>query len=218
MIGADHGPWRRSAGRRSNHVRFFASKRAGGRRRGHAGGGRCQRSSRPGSATVRPHAQGARRKRAAVLSLSARRQEAEDVGRRLGEGGDRRRVPGFREARGRAHATRARRPSRVALARQCGGVGLCDHRGLPRHHDRSARQIRGGRLRRGRRLVLPARPRPLDPGHRPRELPIRAGVRQRLFLGVRHLQHHRLDRSHAARRAGEDFRRAGGNLRALSEG
>ena len=54
----------------------------------------------------------------------------------------------------------------------------------------------------GRRLVFPARPRPLDPGHRPRGLPVRAGLRQRLFLRVRHLQHQRLDRPYAARGAG----------------
>ena len=35
--------------------------------------------------------------------------------------------PGLGEARRRAHDARARRASRAALARQCGGVGLCDH-------------------------------------------------------------------------------------------
>ena len=89
---------------------------------------------------------------------------------------------------------------------------------VPRHHHRSAGQIRDRGFWRGRRLVLPARLRPLDPGDRPRELPVRAGVRQRLFLRVRHLQHQRLDRSYAARGAGEELRRAGGDLREIPEG
>ena len=76
---------------------------------------------------------------------------------------------------------------------------------------------RDRRFRRRRRLVLPARARPFDPGPRPRGLPVHPGLRQRLFLGVRHLQHHRLDRPHAARGAGEELRRAGLDLRQLPQ-
>ena len=57
------------------------------------------------------------------------------------------------------------------------------------------------RLRPRRRLVLSARPWPFHPGHRPRRLPVSARLRQRLFLRVRHVQHHRLDRAHFARGA-----------------
>jgi oxalate decarboxylase/phosphoglucose isomerase-like protein (cupin superfamily) len=62
------------------------------------------------------------------------------------------------------------------------------HRGtLPRHHHRSAKPVRDRRFRSGRRLVFPARTRPLDPGAGPWHMRVRACVRQRLFLGVRHL-------------------------------
>ena len=103
--------------------------------------------------------------------------------------------------------------ARAALARQCGGMGLRDQGPMPRHHHQPARPVADRRLRRRRRVVLPARLRPLDPGHRLRGLPVRAGVRQRLFLRVRHLQHHRLGRAHAARGAGEELRGAGRDLR-----
>ena len=54
-------------------------------------------------------------------------------------------------------------------------------------------------------------------GDRLRGLPVRARVRQRLFLRVRDFQHQRLDRAHAARGAGKEFRRAGADLRELSQ-
>ena len=107
--------------------------------------------------------------------------------------------------------------ARAALARQCGGMGLRDQGPMPRHHHRPAGSLADRRLRRRRRLVLPARVRPLDPGHRRRGLPVRARVRQWLFLRVRHLQHQRLGRAHAARGAGEEFRRAGVDLRQFPE-
>src|SRR5215471_12593087 len=65
------------------------------------------------------------------------------------------------------------------------------------------------RLQCRRRLVFPARVRPLDPGYRLRGLPVRARLRQRIFLGIRHVQHQRLGRPYAARGAGEVFRRTG---------
>ena len=107
----------------------------------------------------------------------------------------------------------ARRAARAALARQCRRMGLRDQGPVPRHHHRPAGPLRDRRLRARRRLVLPARPRPLDPGHRPRGLPVRPRLRQRLLLRVRHLQHQRLARPHAARGAGEELRRAGRDLR-----
>src|SRR5215831_12306943 len=84
---------------------------------------------------------------------------------------------------------------------------------MPRHHHQPARPVADRRLQCRRRLVFPARVRPLDPGHRLRGLLVRAGVRQRIFLGIRHVQHHRLGRPHAARGAGEVFRRTGVDLR-----
>src|SRR4029453_18382721 len=48
----------------------------------------------------------------------------------------------------------------------------------------------------GDEVVLPARPRSLDPGARTGHLHLRAGVRQWLLLGVRHLLDHRLDGQH----------------------
>ncbi len=99
----------------------------GKRRRRHAGLARCRRRGRPGAAAVRSGAQGARRQGTAVIPVSARRTSGQDLGRRLGEGSDGRRIPGFGEDRGRPDAARARRASRVALAHQRGGVGLCDH-------------------------------------------------------------------------------------------
>ncbi len=97
--------------------------------------------------------------------------------------------------------------ARAALARQCRRMGLCDRRALPRHHHRSREPVRDRRFRSRRCLVFPARPRSLDPGARARHLHLRARVRQRLFLGVRHLLDHRLARPYAARRAGPEFRR-----------
>ena len=66
--------------------------------------------------------------------------------------------------------------------------------------DRSRRPRRDQRLRARRRLVLSARPRPHArvPGRQ--AVPLHPDLRQRLLLRVRHLQHHRLDRAHAARR------------------
>jgi uncharacterized cupin superfamily protein len=61
----------------------------------------------------------------------------------------------------------------------------------------------------GDEVVLPARPRSLDPGARTGHLHLRAGIRQWLLLGVRHLLDHRLDRPHAARGAGQDLQSAG---------
>ena len=109
------------------------------------------------------------------------------------------------------------RAARAALARQCSGMGLRDQGPMPRHHHQPAGSVADRRLRRRRCVVLPARVRPLDPGHRLRGLPVRAGVRQRLFLRVRHLQHQRLGRAHAARGAGEELRCAGGDLREFPE-
>ena len=160
-------------------------------------------------AAVGTGAGAARWRAAAVVPLSARRQERQDLGRRLGQGGDGRRISGLGKARRRADGARARRPARTALACQCGGMGLRAQRPLPGDGDRPGRPFRDRRFRRRRRVVFPARPRPFDPGHRRRGLPVRPGVRQRLLLGVRHLQHQRLARPHAARGAGEELRGAG---------
>ena len=111
----------------------------------------------------------------------------------------------------------AGRLARIALARQCRRMGLCDPRPLPRHHHRSARAFRDRRFRPRRRLVFPARSRPFDPGARPGRLRVHPGFRQRIFLGFRHLQHHRLDRPCAGFGAGQEFRRAGRDLRQFSE-
>ena len=117
-------------------------------------------------------------------------KERQDLGRRLGEAGDRRGVSGVGEARRRPDGAGAGRPARAALARQRGRVGLHDQGPVPGHDHRPDGPFRDRRFRPGRRLVLPARPRPLDPEHRARGLPVRARLRQRLFLRVRHLQHH----------------------------
>ncbi len=79
-------------------------------------------------------------------------------------------------------------------------------------------RIRGDeRLRAGRRLVLPARPWPHArmPGRR--AVPLRADLRQRLLLGVRHVQHHRLDRPHSQAAPGEELRRSRIDLRRVPE-
>ena len=77
---------------------------------------------------------------------------------------------------------------------------------------------RDERLRAGRRLVLPARPRPHArmPGRR--AVPLHPDLRQRLLLRVRHVQHHRLDRPHPQGAAGEELRPARIGLRRLPEG
>src|SRR6516225_2487246 len=82
----------------------------------------------------------------------------------------------------------------------------------------AAGSYRDRRLRSRRRLVLSARPWPFHPGHRPRGLSVSARLRQRLFLRVRHVQHHRLDRAHFARGAGEGVRRNRCDLRKLPQG
>ena len=152
------------------------------------------------------------RRRSALVSLSARGKARQDLRRRLGERGDGRGIPGLGQARRRADAARPRWIARAALARERGRMGLCAEGALPGHHHRSARPVANRRFRSGRRLVFPARLRAFDPGARPGRLPVRARLRQRLFLGVRHLQHHRLARPYAGRGAGEEFRRAGAEL------
>src|SRR6187399_295238 len=82
----------------------------------------------------------------------------------------------------RALDTRAWRIARAPLARERRRVGLCARRPLPRHHDRSREPMRDRRFRAWRRVVLPARPRSLDPGARTGHLHLRAGVRQWLLL------------------------------------
>ena len=51
----------------------------------------------------------------------------------------------------------------------------------------------------------------------PDALRFHPGIRQRLFLGFRHLQHHRLDRPRAGSGARQEFRRARRDLRQVSE-
>ena len=76
---------------------------------------------------------------------------------------------------------------------------------------------RDERLRAGRRVVLPARPRPHArmPGRR--AVPLHPDLRQRLLLGVRHVQHHRLDRPHPQAAAGEELRPPRIDLRRVPE-
>ncbi len=77
---------------------------------------------------------------------------------------------------------------------------------------------RDQRLRAGRRLVLPSRPRPHArmPGRQADAL--HSDLRQRLFLGVRHFQHHRLDRAHPQGAPGQELRPARVGLRGLPQG
>ena len=108
--------------------------------------------------------------------------------------------------------------ARAALARHRRRVGL-RHRGPgPHHGHRPAGELRDQRLRAGRHLVLPPRPRPHAPVPRPRALPLHPDLRQRLLLRVRHLQHHRLDRPHAQGAAGQELRPARVGLRRLPQG
>ncbi len=124
--------------------------------------------------------------------------EDRDLQRRHRQGGQRHRLPGVGQARRRLHDARAGRAPRAALARQCRRMGLCARGQLPRHHHRSGRPMRDRRFRPRRCLVFPARPRPFDPRARARHLHLPSRVRQRLFLGVRHLLDHRLARPYAA--------------------
>ncbi len=178
------------------------------------GAAQCQRRC---AAAFRADAGAAQRQGAALLQVRARRPVRQGLGRRLVEGGDGRRVPGVGEARRRPDAAFPRRAARAALARQRRRMGLRHQGPLPRHHHRPAGAFRDRRLRCRRRLVLPARARPLDPGPRTRRLPVPPRLRQRLLLRVRHLQHHGLAGSHAPRGAGQELRRAGVDLRGLPE-
>src|SRR5262249_22741085 len=168
--------------------RVLTPRHAGRRcRRWH--GGRCNGHGdlRTGPAAVRADAGAACRHRAAIVSFPAWRRRAQDVGWQLGEGGDGRGISGLASDRRGADVTRTGRLARAALARQCGGVGLRDQGPMPGDHHQPARPIADCRFRCRRRLVFPARVWPLDPGHRHRGLPVRAGFRQRLlskYFGV----------------------------------
>ena len=72
-------------------------------------------------------------------------------------------------------------------------------------------------FRSGRCLVFSARPRSFDPGPRSRHLHLHPGVRQRLFLGVRHLLDHRLARPYAGRGPGQELQPPRFDLRELPE-
>ena len=109
---------------------------------------------------------------------------------------------------GRLDEARARRDARAALARDRRRVGLRHRRARAHHGDRSRRACRDQRLRSGRRLVFSARPRPHAAMPRRQTLSFHPDLRQRLFLRVRHVQHHRLDRAHAKATARQDFRAA----------
>ena len=87
----------------------------------------------------------------------------------------------------------------------------------PHDGHRPAGERRDERLRAGRRLVLPARPRPHArmPGRQ--AVPLHPDLRQRLLLGVRHVQHHRLDRPHPQAAAGEELRPPRVDLRRVPE-
>ena len=198
-------------------LRLFATTRAAALRRQAACSRPPEQEAQPTASRRSVRAQGAGRHGPAVVPVSARRPAGQDLGRRLGKEATVAEFPvseklagvlmqlapgGLRELHWHANAAEWA----YVIAGQC-RVTTIDPQG----------NSEIGGFRPGRRLVLPARLRPFDPGDRPRGLPVRAGVRQRLFLRVRHLQHQRLDRSHAARGAGEEFRRAGGDLRELPE-
>src|SRR5262249_49979806 len=165
--------------------RVLTSRHAG-RRRNRWHGGCCNGHGdfRTGPAAARADAGAACRHRAAIVSFPAWRRRAQDVGWRLGEGGDGRGISGLASDRRGADVARTGRVARAALARQRGGMGLCHQRPMPGHHHQSARPVADRRLQCRLRLVFPARLRPFDPGHRHRGLLVRAGVRQRLFLRV----------------------------------
>ena len=86
----------------------------------------------------------------------------------------------------------------------------------PHDGHRPAGLRRDERLRAGRRLVLPPRPRPHARMPRRQAVPLHPDLRQRLLLRVRHVQHHRLDRPHAQAAAGEELRPARVGLRRRS--
>ena len=139
--------------------------------------------------------------------------------RQLRQGGHGRAAADLQGDRRRLDEARAGRDARAALARHRRRVGL-RHRGAGPHHRHrpAAAAPRRTTSRPGDIWYFPARPRPHArvPGRQ--ALPLHPDLRQRLFLRVRHVQHHRLDRPHPQGAPGEELRPARIGLRRLPEG
>ena len=153
-----------------------------------------------------------------TFKFELEKSEGRGDGRQLRQGGHGRPTADLQGARRRVDAHGARRDARTALARDRGRVGLRHRRAGAHHRHRPAGLLRDQRLRAGRCLVFPARSRPRHRDARRQALPFHPGVRQRLLLRVRHLQHHRLARPRAEGPARQEFRAAGRDVRQLSEG
>ncbi len=174
----------------------------------HADDPRTARSRAGGHDADLPRPAGHRcRQHAGVLGL-VQPGAAAHPGRRLGAAGDAVRFRHLHRDRRRQHAPVGRRHPRAALA-PAGRVVDHDLRPLPHHGAGRARPpVR--RRRQGRRsVVFPGRPAALPAGPRSRRGGVRAGVRQRRLVRVQHPAGDRLDGAHAARGAGEEFRRPG---------
>ncbi len=153
-----------------------------------------------------------------TFKFELEKSEGRVMGGQLRQGSDRRPVADLQGHRRRLDAHGAGRDARIALACDRRGVGL-RHRGPGAHHrHRSAGLLGDQRLRARRHLVFSARPWPRARDARRQALPFHPGVRQRVLLRVRHLQHFRLDRACAEGAARQELRRAGRDLRQLPEG
>jgi hypothetical protein len=131
---------------------------------------------------------------------------------RLDPPGHRTRARHLQGDRRRRHAAQHRRRARAALA-QGRRVGLHDLRPRPHHRGRRGGPPVRRRCRRRRPLVLPQGHPALHSGARPRRLRVPAGVRRRQLLRGQHLPAQRLVQARAARRARQELRCAGVELR-----
>ncbi len=180
------------------HVRSASSRVLGRcRRRHHAGdAGRHQPGRRRRSELheQRPRCR-ARGQGAADLQIRAGAKPGQGDRQQLWQGSDRHPAADLQGHCRRLDEARARRDARIALARHRRGMGLRAGGTRAHHGDRSARRSRDQRFRSRRRLVFSARPRPhaAMPGRQ--AVSLHPDLRQWLFLRVRHVLHHRLDRA-----------------------